>query len=1210
MANYPIKMLKDEQGTPFVPLVSTQAVRNPDGKTVEDILAAKLSPENIKAGENIIVTQSGSDVTITADVPDTTVLIDNLSTTTAGQGALDARQGNVLLNAIPDVEDSLNSQSTDDALSANQGYILNNRVAPLEEDLEGVKDSLKTLNGNNELDIEDAVEANTVEYKVEGKCEQEVTTKYNLITKGGFSTPTSEQNYYGSIGFAFTPEFDGWCKQSAGSSSHNQFSNSYIKVENIEVQPSTQYTLFIEVKNLTGGIRLQTGGGTDHMFTTDQTIDSNGISKLLVTTKADLTNTVLRFFVNFMNTTNAGSIEYRMMILEGDHRSEDLAYKPYTYNAPTPEGKSEVKTLPSIFNLYDCSKEADILVASEEENISTGKRVIYTSTNSDDNTNARYVIGDMKDYAGKIITMSAIAKSSSSNPAFCYLRLCDKDGNFSNTYGVWGSSTTLNGRVAIRMQLPYELDSTYHYLSLALYSSRMHVASIGDYVDYTDIMISEGYYLQEYVPYGYYLKIKNIGKNLYNFVDYFYKANATRCTRQLVDNGIKINFTAGQDAWLGEAYIKGSVDKGNISKIAIPVKADTKYTVSGSGFPKCYITHLDKDYNPLNTDYQRITASTTQSSYTFTTLPNTAYIALRLGISSNDYTEWTFSNLQLEESEAVTSYEPYKERKVLIDLSKENLFTNDEENYWVNGNQDYRAVLSKISNGIRATVTNSSGQYKYGGYLIDSDKMLGKTFTISCNVVPSASNNGFVNIYWHNGTTITTQIKELTAQGGTFTIPNTATSSKVAILFYGNRNGTGNIGDYVDYTDIRLFEGTGSTPYYELCKIGDYKDTLSINSGGNVVVNKNIGKLILSGGESWNSANTNTFTTTKPNNMISNGVVISDYFVNQQAASKNAIWISNTLINITNLTTSTLNDFKTWLGAHNTGVYYVLTTPETITLPNTYIPLFKGINHIYLIDDLETQTEIKYYSENAFSDIYYTKQETDDHIKDLIPEGGQSGQVLMQDANGELTWGDAADPNAIVGDGSIKKIVEMTYEEYKALDSVDPDTEYHILDAASSLDDLQEILNSLQEQINTIQRNNKVTIITASGTKAITDTMSPVSIDASSSNNTNTNLVVTNNGIKIGPGVHHVLVSLSHRYDWDAPINHYFYECILVNGSVDWSTQGATHRTEQIQYTGSVGPIFMNVSENDLLQIGASVESGSSTVNTTCTYRLTVQVID
>lgn len=100
MATYPIKMLKDEQGTPFVPLTSTVAVRDENGQTVEQIVANKLSPINIKEGENIVVSVSGNDVTITADVPDTTVLIDNLNQTTAGVGALDARQGKVLYDTL------------------------------------------------------------------------------------------------------------------------------------------------------------------------------------------------------------------------------------------------------------------------------------------------------------------------------------------------------------------------------------------------------------------------------------------------------------------------------------------------------------------------------------------------------------------------------------------------------------------------------------------------------------------------------------------------------------------------------------------------------------------------------------------------------------------------------------------------------------------------------------------------------------------------------------------------------------------------------------------------------------------------------------------------------------------------------------------------------------------------------------------------------
>ena len=57
------------------------------------------------------------------------------------------------------------------------------------------------------------------------------------------------------------------------------------------------------------------------------------------------------------------------------------------------------------------------------------------------------------------------------------------------------------------------------------------------------------------------------------------------------------------------------------------------------------------------------------------------------------------------------------------------------------------------------------------------------------------------------------------------------------------------------------------------------------------------------------------------------------------------------------------------------------------------------------------------------------------------------------DNDREVEWGDAADPNAISGDGSVKKIIELSYEEYLDLEragEVDADTEYHISDWSES----------------------------------------------------------------------------------------------------------------------------------------------------------------
>ena len=127
MATYPIKMLKDEQNIPFVPLVSTDGVQDPEGLTLEQRLLTKLGPSNLLGGENISVRTEGYNCYIDLDLPSQLTVINNLTTASSGQGALDAYQGKVLNDKIPSVIDDITSTSTSSALSANQGYLLNNK---------------------------------------------------------------------------------------------------------------------------------------------------------------------------------------------------------------------------------------------------------------------------------------------------------------------------------------------------------------------------------------------------------------------------------------------------------------------------------------------------------------------------------------------------------------------------------------------------------------------------------------------------------------------------------------------------------------------------------------------------------------------------------------------------------------------------------------------------------------------------------------------------------------------------------------------------------------------------------------------------------------------------------------------------------------------------------------------------------------------------
>lgn len=130
MATYPIKMLKDENGTPFVPLISLDSVQDTDGQSINEILNNKLETTNIIAGTQIELEVDGNNIKI-SNSAEGTKLIDNLETAQAGVGALDASQGKVLLEKIPAIANNLNTPESDQALSAYQGYVLAGRVAPV-----------------------------------------------------------------------------------------------------------------------------------------------------------------------------------------------------------------------------------------------------------------------------------------------------------------------------------------------------------------------------------------------------------------------------------------------------------------------------------------------------------------------------------------------------------------------------------------------------------------------------------------------------------------------------------------------------------------------------------------------------------------------------------------------------------------------------------------------------------------------------------------------------------------------------------------------------------------------------------------------------------------------------------------------------------------------------------------------------------------------
>lgn len=194
MATYPIKMLKDEQNQPFVPLVSAESIYTNDNMSFEDKLDSKLGPDNLQDSDSVTLVKDGDKYSFEVNFGATDNIINNLDTTVSGLGPLDAKQGNVLKNMIPEIVDNLETVDATKVLSAKQGYELNQRVVPAGGEPGQV---LKRTDDGESLEWGDAADPNAIggdgsimkiieltyaEYKtLESNGEVKEDTEYHII---------------------------------------------------------------------------------------------------------------------------------------------------------------------------------------------------------------------------------------------------------------------------------------------------------------------------------------------------------------------------------------------------------------------------------------------------------------------------------------------------------------------------------------------------------------------------------------------------------------------------------------------------------------------------------------------------------------------------------------------------------------------------------------------------------------------------------------------------------------------------------------------------------------------------------------------------------------------------------------------------------------------------------------------------------------------
>ena len=435
------------------------------------------------------------------------------------------------------------------------------------------------------------------------------------------------------------------------------------------------------------------------------------------------------------------------------------------------------------------------------------------------------------------------------------------------------------------------------------------------------------------------------GKNLFDMNIYSTTATKSGCTIEITDNAI--NVTPTQNSYIGSAIKYPTYVNENNRPTCIRVKPNTKYTFSISNSGNSYLCYIDKNYQAINTvDYPLNNLTT----YTFTTPSNCKYVMFRLGKNSGT-TPYSFEDIQLEENETATTYEAYNGTTYNINLPVENLFDISTDNIGFSES----STISTINNGLKITCTTNGAYRWYAIPLSNTNKLLGKKITITTDMTVSNNQNGQVSLYFVNKNNYS--LRTLIGSSGSkstgkitlsIDVPNSipSGSTDIGILLYSGINQT-SVNDYVNYDNIQIETGSKSntyTPYgttpIELCKIGDYQDYITRNTGKNlfdstnIIVNTSIRNDNGNTYENNNSFSTDYINVDGKNNIAVSGMSNTNGYLWGAFYDRNKTYISGfTNNNYNHIVNIPSNSYYVRLGINNSDLNTLI-----INYGNTLLP--------------------------------------------------------------------------------------------------------------------------------------------------------------------------------------------------------------------------------------------------------------------------------
>ena len=494
----------------------------------------------------------------------------------------------------------------------------------------------------------------------------------------------------------------------------------------------------------------------------------------------------------------------------------------------------------------------------------------------------------------------------------------------------------------------------------------------------------------------------NLGKNLFNINDcYVGSVQQPYMSMDITNNVMTLTAIGTVGAQLAR-WDKGGFDSSKTYTVSFKAKKVVKGT---DGLPKIqFVVYGSNDGSSFSSIVNMNETNPTQGqeysfNYTFT-----GYKYYRFYIYNNASTPVTlgeqtqYYDIQFEEGSIVTPYSPYF---TPIELCKINDYKDSIKKSEGNNLFDGEIELGGINPDTGALVSNNSRTRSINYTKVKPNTTYYYTRT--------GGQNRWIVGYKEDKTPITDGTK---SSGGVI--------QKAAVGYLANNVLSGTFTTTATTEYIKWYD-TSDTNLNELVMINEGTTPLPYEpylEKGKWYIEKNIGKVVLDGSESgWsftNSSGKMIHYRQIVGKIAQKILMYSNYFkysVNEWQLINNYEFCTqaNQYIFIRDDDKTSSTDFKTWLGTHNTIVYYVLATPTYTEITNE--ELISQLNSIELIDGLNN---ISITSANLSSPLkisYISEYETitEDYLKDVNVNfsekfGPVNSLVLSRSADSDLIY--------------------------------------------------------------------------------------------------------------------------------------------------------------------------------------------------------------